>query len=83
LDGKIIYVGWGRLREQPNIDTCNEKTVCLRCVGEITQKVTDPETREQVWYVKYALREWNRLLEKYLKGEIKLKELKEKTQQNQ
>ena len=79
VDGKKIYVGWSKLRGQPNIDARNEKAVCLHCGGEITQKITDPETKEQVWYVKYALREWNRLLEKYLEGKINLEELKEKT----
>ena len=79
INGKRIYVGWSRLNGEPNIDAKREKAVCLYCGGEITNKVIDPETNERVWYVKYALRTWNRLLEDYLEGKISLEELKEKT----
>ena len=79
VNGKRIYVGWSRLNGEPNIHAKREKAICLYCGGEISNKVVDPETSERVWYVKYALRTWNRLLEDYLEDRISLKELKEKT----
>lgn len=79
VNGKRIYVGWSRLNGEPNIDAKREKAICLYCGGEITNKVVDPVTSDRVWYVKYALRMWNRLLEDYLEGRISLEELKAKT----
>ena len=79
VNGERIYVGWDKLHGQPNIDAGNEKAVCLYCGGEITNKVADPKTKKNVWYVKYAIRLWNRLLELYLEEKISLEELKEKS----
>jgi len=76
LGGRTVYVGWDKLEGKPNVDARNETATCLNCGGEIGSKVKDPETGEKVWYVKHALRAWNRLLEEYLKRRATAEDLR-------
>ncbi|ABN69683.1 putative DNA methylase [Staphylothermus marinus F1] len=74
---------------EKNIDPKKKKAKCLYCRNKIGY--INPETgqhypdksnlptslRKKVeFYPKYALKQWNKLLEKYLSGEISLEELK-------
>jgi putative DNA methylase len=70
---------------RPNIDARREAATCLYCGNQIRyylpklsrHSVEKPKNVEAVWYVKHALREWNRLLEEYLSGRIELEKLLE------
>ncbi|MCC6065715.1 MAG: DUF1156 domain-containing protein, partial [Thermofilum sp.] len=70
---------------RPNIDARREAATCLHCGNQIRyylpklnrHSVEKPRGAEAVWYVKHALREWNRLLEEYLSGRIELEKLLE------
>jgi putative DNA methylase len=70
---------------RPNIDARREAATCLYCGNQIRyylpklnrHSVEKPKGAEAVWYVKHALREWNRLLEEYLSGRIELEKLLE------
>jgi len=70
---------------RPNIDARRETATCLHCGNQIRyylpklnrHSVEKPKNVEAVWYVKHALREWNRLLEEYLSGRIELEKLLE------
>lgn len=77
VNGKVEHVGWEKLEGEPNIDAKAEKAVCLQCGAEIRNKVKDNETGKVVWYVKYALRTYNRILEDYLENRVELNEFKE------
>jgi len=55
--------------QRPNIDARRETATCLHCNNRITGKPGE-------WPVKKGLREWNESLERYLRGEISLEELK-------
>jgi len=55
--------------QRPNIDARRETATCLHCNSRITGKPGE-------WPVKKGLREWNESLERYLRGEISLEELK-------
>ncbi|GGI80544.1 hypothetical protein GCM10007112_16700 [Vulcanisaeta souniana JCM 11219] len=63
-----------------NIEPKRETAQCLYCKAEINHRVINGQIRKLTkkdgeWYVKWALRQWNELYEKYLKGEITLDEL--------
>jgi len=70
---------------RPNIDARRETATCLHCGNQIRyylpklnrHSVEKPKNVEAVWYVKHALKEWNRLLEEYLSGRIELEKLLE------
>jgi putative DNA methylase len=58
-----------------------ETAHCLHCKAEIDHRVVDGRVikgkkSEGDWYVKWALKEWNKNYERYLRGEITLEELK-------
>ncbi|MEM4730380.1 MAG: DUF1156 domain-containing protein, partial [Sulfolobales archaeon] len=55
---------------EPNISARLEVAKCLHCGNTL------PGKRDS-WQVKQALREWNEKLERYLRGEIKLEELRQ------
>jgi putative DNA methylase len=55
--------------QRPNIDARRETATCLHCSSRITGKPGE-------WPVKKGLRVWNESLERYLRGEISLEELK-------
>ncbi|MEM4936131.1 MAG: DUF1156 domain-containing protein, partial [Sulfolobales archaeon] len=55
---------------EPNISARSEIAKCLYCGNTL------PGKRDS-WQVKQALREWNEKLEKYLRGEIELEELRQ------
>ena len=55
--------------QRPNIDARRETATCLHCSNRITGKPGE-------WPVKKGLRGWNESLERYLRGEISLEELK-------
>ncbi|MGB9704428.1 MAG: DUF1156 domain-containing protein [Pyrobaculum sp.] len=64
-----------------NIDARRETAQCLHCRAEINHrvvngKITKGGRRDGDWYVKWALRQWNDLYEKYLRGEVTLEDLK-------
>ncbi|MCU7787513.1 DUF1156 domain-containing protein [Pyrobaculum sp. 3827-6] len=64
-----------------NIDARKETAQCLHCRAEINHrvvngKITKGGRRDGDWYVKWALRQWNELYEKYLRGEATLEDLK-------
>nr|WP_281058511.1 DUF1156 domain-containing protein [Staphylothermus hellenicus] len=74
---------------EKNIDARREKATCLYCKNKIGY--INPETgqhypeksnlpsslrKKVIFYPKYALKQWNTLLEKYLSGETSLEELK-------
>ncbi|MEM1880110.1 MAG: DUF1156 domain-containing protein, partial [Desulfurococcaceae archaeon] len=63
-------VGDPRLSGEPNINARRTDATCLNCYSKLKG------TRDK-WIIKDALREWNTNLEKYLKGEITLEELKQ------
>ncbi|MCC6051445.1 MAG: hypothetical protein LM580_12100, partial [Thermofilum sp.] len=82
------YVGVGGRKynvRRPNVDARREAATCLHCGNQIRyylpklnrHSVEKPKNVEAVWYVKHALREWNRLLEEYLSGRIELEKLLE------
>ncbi|MCC6065791.1 MAG: DUF1156 domain-containing protein, partial [Thermofilum sp.] len=68
-----------------NVNARGEVATCLYCGNQIRyylpklnrHSVEKPKGAEAVWYVKHALREWNRLLEEYLSGGIELEKLLE------
>jgi len=70
---------------KPNVDAQYETATCLHCGNQIRyylprlsrHSLEEPKGVEAVWYVKHALREWNRLLEEYLSGRIELEMLLE------
>jgi len=55
--------------QRPNIDAKREIATCLHCNNKITGKMGE-------WLVKKHLRGWNENLERYLRGEISMEELK-------
>ncbi|MCC6003568.1 MAG: DUF1156 domain-containing protein [Thermofilum sp.] len=69
----------------PNVNARGEAATCLHCGNQIRyylpklnrHSVEKPKGAEAVWYVKHALREWNRMLEEYLSGRIELEKLLE------
>jgi putative DNA methylase len=69
----------------PNVNARGEVATCLYCGNQIRyylpklnrHSVEKPKGAEAVWYVKHAIREWNRLLEEYLSGRIELEKLLE------
>ncbi|MEM4914294.1 MAG: DUF1156 domain-containing protein, partial [Desulfurococcaceae archaeon] len=63
-------VGDPRLSGEPNINARRTDATCLNCYSKLKG------TRDK-WIIKDALKEWNTNLEKYLKGEITLEELKQ------
>ncbi|MEM2014085.1 MAG: DUF1156 domain-containing protein, partial [Desulfurococcaceae archaeon] len=63
-------VGDPRLSGEPNIDTRRTDATCLNCYSKL-------KGTKDKWIIKDALKEWNTNLEKYLKGEITLEELKQ------
>jgi len=79
MDDEKEYVGWEKLEGAPNIDAKQEKAWCLYCGAEIIDKIHDKEVKENVWYVKYALKTWNNLFEEYLNGRLRLEDLRNKT----
>ncbi|MEM1639362.1 MAG: DUF1156 domain-containing protein [Desulfurococcaceae archaeon] len=68
--GKEYIVGDIKLGGEPNINTRTREAICLNCYAKI-------KGSKDEWLIKEALREWNTNLERYLKGEITLKELLE------
>jgi putative DNA methylase len=70
---------------RPNVSVRRETATCLYCGNQIRyylpklnrHSVEKPKNVEAVWYVKHAIREWNRLLEEYLSGRIELEKLLE------
>jgi putative DNA methylase len=55
--------------QRPNIDARRETATCLHCSNRITGKPGE-------WPVKKGLRGWNESLERYLRGEMSIEELK-------
>ncbi|MEZ0394792.1 MAG: DUF1156 domain-containing protein, partial [Desulfurococcaceae archaeon] len=85
VNAKEGYVEVGGRRysvRKPNIDARREAATCLYCGNQIRyislrtgrHSVEKPK-EESEWYVKHALKEWNRNLEAYLRGEIDLDQL--------
>ncbi|MEM4557846.1 MAG: DUF1156 domain-containing protein, partial [Desulfurococcaceae archaeon] len=79
--GSVEWRGRKYTVPQKNVDPKRETAQCLHCRAEINHRVVNGKAvksgkREGVWYVKWALRQWNERYEKYLKGEITLDELK-------
>jgi putative DNA methylase len=70
---------------RPNVSAKSKIATCLYCGNQIRyyllklnrHSVKKPKSSEAVWYVKHAIREWNRLLEEYLSGRIELEKLLE------
>ncbi|MEM1696880.1 MAG: DUF1156 domain-containing protein, partial [Desulfurococcaceae archaeon] len=63
-------VGDPRLSGEPNINARRTDATCLNCYSKL-------KGTKDKWIIKDALKEWNTNLEKYLKGEITLEELKQ------
>jgi putative DNA methylase len=65
-----------------NIDTRRETAHCLYCKATIDHRVINDRIiksstkKEGEWYVRWALKQWNKNYERFLKGEITLEELK-------
>ncbi|AEA13172.1 putative DNA methylase [Thermoproteus uzoniensis 768-20] len=79
--GSVEWRGQRYTVPAKNIDARNETAQCLYCRAEINHrvvngKITKGGRRDGDWYVKWALRQWNELYEKYLRGEIALEDLK-------
>ena len=70
VNGRKHLVGDPELRGEPNIDARNNEAVCLYCHARI-------KGSRDKWFVKEALKEWNKRLEQYLNGETTLEELKQ------
>ncbi|AFA38037.1 Adenine-specific DNA methylase containing a Zn-ribbon [Pyrobaculum oguniense TE7] len=80
-------VEWGGMKfvvPGKNVDGKGEVAKCLHCRVDIDHRVVDGRLKKPVkgrkkegeWYVKWALRQWNNNLERYLNGEITLQELR-------
>jgi putative DNA methylase len=63
-------VGDPALQGEPNINARKSEAICLACHARITGS-------GEKWHVKSSLREWNRKLEEYLRGEITLEQLRQ------
>jgi putative DNA methylase len=70
VNGRKHQVGDPELGGEPNIDARNNEAVCLNCHARI-------KGSRDKWFVKEALKEWNKRLEQYLNGETTLEELKQ------
>lgn len=81
--GYVEANGTKRTVRKPNIYAKGETATCLYCGNQIRyislktgkHSIEKPEGEEIEWYVKYALRQWNQLLEDYLNGKIDLEKL--------
>ncbi|MFP3320467.1 MAG: DUF1156 domain-containing protein [Acidilobus sp.] len=65
-----------------NVDARRETAQCLYCRAEINHRVVNGKVikgnrKDGDWYVKWALKQWNENYEKYLRGEIKLDDLRQ------
>ena len=81
-EGEVLCAGREYKVREANINARRETANCLLCNAEIDHRVVDGKVaklkkKEGDWYVKHALREWNKNLEKFLKGEITLQQLLE------
>ncbi|AGT36177.1 hypothetical protein N186_09205 [Thermofilum adornatum] len=81
--GYVEVNGTKRTVRKPNIYARRETGTCLHCGNQIRyislktgkHSIEKPKGEETEWYVKHAIREWNRLLEEYLSGRIELEKL--------
>ena len=80
-------VEWGGMKfavPAKNVDGKGEVAKCLHCRVDIDHRYVNGQLKKPVkgrkkegeWYVKWALRQWNTNLERYLNGEITLQELR-------
>lgn len=82
-NGEFDIVEWHNNKYKvplKNINSKKEMASCLYCKAEINHRVVNGQLRilskkEGDWYVKWALKQWNTNLEKYLTGGIGLNEL--------
>nr|WP_157864720.1 DUF1156 domain-containing protein [Thermogladius calderae] len=70
INGRRLTVGDPALQGDPNINARKSEAICLACHARITGS-------GEKWHVKSSLREWNRKLEEYLRGEITLEQLRQ------
>jgi len=81
--GYVEVNGTKRTVRKPNIDARRETATCLHCGNQLRyislktgkHSIEKPKGEETEWYVKYALKQWNQLLEDYLNGKIDLEKL--------
>ncbi|MEM1636084.1 MAG: DUF1156 domain-containing protein, partial [Thermosphaera sp.] len=69
VNGREYRVGDPALNGEPNINARNQDATCLYCHARL-------KGNGGKWIVKESLKTWNQNLEKYLKGEATLDELK-------
>ncbi|MEM4654446.1 MAG: DUF1156 domain-containing protein, partial [Thermosphaera sp.] len=69
VNGREYRVGDPALNGEPNINARNQDAACLYCHARL-------KGNSGKWIVKESLKTWNQNLEKYLKGEATLDELK-------
>ncbi|MEM4640807.1 MAG: DUF1156 domain-containing protein, partial [Thermofilum sp.] len=69
VNGREYRVGDPALNGEPNINARNQDAACLYCHARL-------KGNGGKWIVKESLKTWNQNLEKYLKGEATLDELK-------
>ncbi|AKG38568.1 hypothetical protein MA03_03700 [Infirmifilum uzonense] len=86
VNAKQGYVEVGGRRytvRKPNVDAKREVATCLHCGNQIRfitpagrHTVERPKGQDYEWYVKWALKQWNTLLERYLEGRASLEEVR-------
>ena len=82
--GSVEWSGTRFAVPAKNIDARSEEATCLHCRVDIDHRVINGQLKKPVkgqrkegeWYVKWALRQWNTNLERYLNGEITFQELR-------
>uniref|UniRef100_A0A7C1GCQ9 DUF1156 domain-containing protein n=1 Tax=Thermofilum adornatum TaxID=1365176 RepID=A0A7C1GCQ9_9CREN len=81
--GYVELEGSKRTVRKPNIYAKRKIATCLHCGNQIRyislktgkHSIEKPKDKETEWYVKHALKQWNKLLEDYLSGKIDLEKL--------
>jgi len=83
INGKTYQVPEPNIAPRSNTATCLQDGHPLGYIDPetgrhyIDKKHAPPEARKRLeWYPKWAIKQWNRLYEQYLKGEITLEQLK-------
>ncbi|MEM1690411.1 MAG: DUF1156 domain-containing protein [Thermofilaceae archaeon] len=81
-EGYVEVGGQRYIVRRPNVDAKRKIAICLHCCNQIRyislrtgrHSVEKPK-EESEWYVKRALKDWNRNLEAYLNRQIELEDL--------
>ncbi len=80
VGGEVEYRGKKYIVPAPNVNARSETARCLNCDVDIDHRVVDGKVLKLnkklgEWYVRWAIKKWNEMLERYLDGEIDLETL--------